>query len=389
MLEIDLTVASERPSTFQQAQPDLLLTLTFAVPERAALEAQAFATRVPVHAVVGVDDDTAIVAAAVAAALGLRGHPLAAVLAARDKHRQRVLCAERGVPVPRFELHATTEDATALAARVGYPCVLKPLRLAASRGVIRADDPASFAAAWRRLTALLATPDIAACGDWTRQVLVEAFVPGPEVALEGLVTGGQLHTLALFDKPDPLDGPFFEETLYVTPSRLPAPAQRAIAACAQAAVTALGLTEGPVHAELRYNEHGVCLIEIAARPIGGRCSAALRFAGGESLEELILRHALRLPLPSLERERAASGVMMIPVPRAGTLQEVRGVAAARAVPLVADVAITAHPGETLVPWPEGSRYPGFIFARGETAAAVEGALRDAYARLDFLLDPAV
>ncbi|HEX4599956.1 MAG TPA: ATP-grasp domain-containing protein [Gemmatimonadales bacterium] len=386
-LAVELTVASEQPSTFQQAQPDRLLTLPFAIPERAALEAQAFATRVPVHGVVGVDDDTAVVAAAVAAALGLRGHPLAAALAARDKHRQRVLCAERGVPVPPFALYATTADGAALAARVRYPCVLKPLRLAASRGVIRADDPAGFTAAWQRLTALLATPEIAACGDWTRQVLVEDFVPGPEVALEGLVTGGQLHTLALFDKPDPLDGPFFEETLYVTPSGLPPPAERAIAACAQAAVTALGLTEGPVHAELRHNDHGAWLIELAARPIGGRCSAALRFADGASLEEVILRQALGLPLPLLERERTASGVMMIPVPRAGTLREVRGLAAARAVPLVTDVAITAHPGDALVPWPEGSRYPGFIFARGETAGAVERALRDAYARLDFLIDP--
>ena len=214
------------------------------------------------------------------------------------------------------------------------------------------------------------------------------------MALEGLVIDGRLALLGLFDKPDPLDGPFFEETIYVTPSRLPAPAQRELARCGEAAVAALGVREGPIHAELRHNARGPWLIELAARPIGGRCSAVLRFTAGEggretgdpySLEELIIRHALGMPLPVLEREQRAAGVMMIPVPGAGVLREVRGIAEARAVPLVEDVAITAHPGEALVPWPEGSRYPGFIFARGETPEAVEGALRAAHGRLTFVL----
>jgi biotin carboxylase len=387
-LAVDLTVASELPSTFQQSQPERLLTLDFSAPERAATQAQAFAARFPIHGVVAVDDDTAVVAAAVAAALGLRGNSVAAALAARDKQRQRELLARAGVPVPRFTLYRVADDPERVATAVRYPSVLKPLRLAASRGVIRADDPAAFVAAWRRLQAILAEPDVARCGGWTEQLLVEEFVPGPEVALEGLVSGGRLDLLALFDKPDPLDGPFFEETLYVTPSRLPSAAQRATAACAQAAVTALGVTEGPVHAELRYNARGPWLIELAARPIGGRCSAALRFGEGVTLEEVILRHALGMALPRLDRERLASGVMMIPVPGAGVLQEVRGLEQARAVPLVEDVVITAPRGQPLVPWPEGSRYPGFIFARGETPEAVEGALRAAHARLEFLLGPA-
>jgi hypothetical protein len=210
-----------------------------------------------------------------------------------------------------------------------------------------------------------------------------------------------MRVLAMFDKPDPLDGPFFEETIYVTPSRLADGAQRAMAECAQAAVTALGIVEGPIHAELRYNEGGAWLIELASRPIGGRCSGALRFTAGHagggngeregegegeaSLEELIIRHALGMALPALERERQAAGVMMIPVPGAGVLREVRRIDDARAVPLVEEVVITAHPGQLLVPWPEGSRYPGFIFARGATPSAVEGALRAAHARLEFVL----
>ena len=291
------------------------------------------------------------------------------------------------MPVPGFALHGFDEDPEALARRVTYPCVLKPLRLSASRGVIRADDPAAFVRAHARLRAILESCDAA--------FLVEDFVPGYEVALEGLLVNRRLHVLALFDKPDPLDGPYFEETIYLTPSRVPKGLDSLIVQCAGRAVRALGLVEGAVHAELRYNDRGPWLIELAARPIGGRCSAVLRFGTGDggrgtgttSLEEIILRHALGMPIASLEREPRAAGVMMIPIPGAGVLQEVRGVAEARAVPLVEDVQITAHPGERLVPFPDGSRYPGFIFARGETPVAVEAALREAHGRLQFVLEP--
>src|SRR5438445_718186 len=279
-LGVELTVASERPSTFEGAQPAAFLTLDFAAPERAAEQAAEFARRHPVAGVVGVDDDTAVVAAAIAGRLGLTGNPVAAALAARDKHLQRLELGRHGVPVPRFDLHRLREDVTDLAARLRYPCVLKPLRLSASRGVIRADDPPGFAAALQRLGRILEQPDVAGCGDWASHVLVEEFIPGPEVALEGLVVGGRLRVLALFDKPDPLDGPFFEETIYTTPSRLPERAQAGLGACARDAVAALGLREGPVHGELRWNERGPWLIELAARSIGGRCSASAPCSSG-------------------------------------------------------------------------------------------------------------
>jgi D-alanine-D-alanine ligase-like ATP-grasp enzyme len=391
-LGVELTVASERPSTFQAANPAGLLTLDLADPDRAAAAAVRFAAAHPLAGVAGVDDDTAVVAAAIAAALGLRGNPVAAARAARDKYEQRRRLAARGVPVPRFALHHLTENPADLATRAPYPCVLKPLRLAASRGVIRADTAAQFVAAFERLRRILAEPDVARCGAPARQLLVEEFIPGDEYALEGLLVDGELQLLALFDKPDPLDGPYFEETIYVTPSRLPAEGQARVVGCATEAARALGLRTGPVHAELRYNARGPWVIELAARPIGGRCSAALRFAAADgaatdsaSLEELIIAHAIGRTLPPLVRERNASGVMMIPVPGAGVLKEIQGVEAARAVPLIADVTITTHPGQTLVPWPEGARYPGFIFARGERPDAVVAALREAHRRLMFVL----
>jgi len=375
---VELTVASEEPSALQATSLGGLITLPLNDPQRSATEAFLFAQRYPLAAVVGVDDDTAIVAAVIAQRLGLKGNPVHAMQAARDKHQQRELLAKAGVPIPRFMLRGLNEEPAEIARTVTYPCVVKPLRLSASRGVMRADNVQGFMKAQNRLRSIVREPEAS--------FLVEEFIPGYEVALEGLVVNRRLHVLAIFDKPDPLDGPFFEETIYVTPSQVPAALQNAIVDCADRAVRALGITEGPIHAELRYNERGPWLIELAARPIGGRCSAVLRFGDkGVTLEEIILRHALGMPIPSLQRERPAAGVMMIPIPGAGTLQEVRGVAEAKAVPLIEDVQITAHPGERLVPFPEGSRYPGFIFARGETPAVVEAALRDAHRRLEFVL----
>jgi hypothetical protein len=192
-----------------------------------------------------------------------------------------------------------------------------------------------------------------------------------------------LKPLALFDKPDPLEGPFFEETIYVTPSRLPDALQRRITAAAAAACAALGLSEGPVHAELRVNDDGPWIIEVAARSIGGLCSRTLRFGTGMSLEEVILRHALGWPIDSLVREQRPAGVMMIPIPRAGRLGAIHGRERATGVEGIEEVAITAHVGQELVPLPEGWQYLGFIFARADTPDAVEKALREAHAHLRF------
>jgi len=385
-LGVDLVCASERPNTLEAQLPDRFLTLDFTDPDGAAAAVAEFSRAHPLRAVVGVDDVTAVAAAAIAERLGLTSSAAAAVATARDKFQMRECLAAAGVPIPRYRRLALKDDPFFAARGVGFPCVVKPLTLSASRGVIRANNVDQFIAAFRRIAALLARDDVSVTGDGAEYVLAEAYIPGVEVAVEGLLIGGELHTLAIFDKPDPLQGPFFEETIYVTPSRLPDEVQRRIREVTASACAGLGLAEGPIHGELRVNETGPWVLEVAARSIGGLCSRTLRFGTGVTLEELILRHALGRPIVSLDRERRAAGVMMLPIPRAGRLRAVHGETAARAVRGIEDVTITAHRDQELIPLPEGWQYLGFIFARGDEPAAVEASLRDAHARLSFQID---
>jgi biotin carboxylase len=388
-LDVDLVIASDRPNVMAGEFPDHLLTLPFRDPAAAAREIRGYAARRPLDAVVPVDDATTVVASAIGEALGLRVNPLAAAQATRNKLVMRERLARAGVPSPPFSTVAVAADPRAAAARVTYPCVLKPLVLSASRGVIRADDAAQFVAAFARIQGILRAADVAELGEGTDAILVEGFVPGAEVALEGLLEGGVLRTLALFDKPDPLDGPFFEETIYVTPSRLPAAVQARVAETIAAAARALGLSDGAVHGELRLrpgaNGPEPVVLEIAARSIGGLCGRTLRFGTGMSLEELILRRALGRAVPSFERERVAAAVMMIPIPRGGVLEEVAGLDEARAVPHIEGVTISIPKGQAIVPLPEGSRYLGFIFSRATTPAEAEAALREAHRHLRFAI----
>jgi biotin carboxylase len=386
-LGLAVTVGSRREDGLANPHAVDVLPLNLNVPETAARAAVEFARSTPIDVVVGVDDHTTVVAAAISASLGLPHNPVTAVAAAHNKHRMRELLHAQRVPVPRFALVSVDDDPVTIAEKVAFPCVVKPISLSASCGVIRANDRDEFAAAFHRVAALLKKLGEETLGEGAGKILVEDFVPGREVALEGLLTNGALRVLALFDKPDALDGPFFEETIYVTPSRLPADVQREVAACAERAARALGLGEGPVHGELRVSDRGVWVVEVAARSIGGRCSQALRFAAGMSLEEVILRHALRMDIPSLDREGRAAGVMMVPIPRAGMLEEVRGRKDALAVPGIEDLEITAQLGDELVPLPEGTRYLGFLIARGETPEAVETALREAHHKLEFVISP--
>ena len=384
-LKLDVVVGSKRAAMLEDLGDAAFLPLNMHDLEEAVRSVLEFARTTPIDVVVGVDDHTTVVAAVISAALRLPHNPVTAVAAARNKHRMRELLHAQGLPVPRFALFSVDDDPAAIAEKIAFPCVVKPINLSASCGVIRANDRDEFVAAFHRVAALLEKLGGETLGEGAGKILVEDFVPGREVALEGLLTNGELRVLALFDKPDALDGPFFEETIYVTPSRLPAAVQREVTSCAARAARALGLGEGPVHGELRVSDRGVWVIEIAARSIGGRCSQTLRFVAGLSLEEVILCHALRMDIPSLDREGRAAGVMMLPIPRAGMLEEVRGLEKALAVPGIEDLEITAQLGDELVPLPEGTRYLGFLIARGETPEAVEAALRDAHRELEFVI----
>ena len=387
-LGVEVVVGSDYEQPLEGLTGGATLSADFRNPAAGARRIETFAAEYALDAIVAVDDAGCVLAALASDRLRLPHNAVAAVEAARNKHLFRRRLAAAGLPTPHFRTVALNADPHAAAAVQRFPCVLKPLALAASRGVIRADDPEEFVAAFERIGALLARPDVAAeCGGAAREILVEGYIPGEEVSLEGLLEHGDLRVLALFDKPDPLEGPYFGETIYLTPSRLPDARQDEVAQSAERAARALGLRHGPVHAELRLNDAGIWPVEIAARSIGGLCSRTLTFGAGVSLEELLLQHAIAAPIASFARERRPSGVMMLPVPGAGTLRAVHGLERARAVPGVEAVTITAHVGRELEPLPEGGVYPGFIFAKGDTPAAVERALRDAAAALTLEIAP--
>ena len=344
----------------------------------------------PPDGVIAVGDRPVTLAARVNEVFGLPGHPVGAALASRNKLESRRSLQAAGLAVPAFRAVSLADDPRELSLTFAYPAVVKPLAMSGSRGVIRVDNSCDFVRAFERLRTLMHQSDVRIERDAAHTVLlVETFIPGREYAVEGVLTNGAFQMLAIFDKPDPLEGPFFEETLYVTPSREPALVQDAIATAVASGATALGLRHGPLHAECRVNDAGVHLLEIAARPIGGLCSKALRFVspGGEaSLEEVLLRHALRQDVSAFSRERRASGVMMIPIPHRGVFKSVDGERDARAVPDIVDLNITAKRDAMLIPLPEGRSYLGFIFARATTPLAVEQALRAAHAKLHFRID---
>ncbi len=428
-LGVEVVVGSEHRQALSRSMSDRAVVVPLDRPGAAVEAIAALHRRAPLDAVVAVDDQGVLVAASAGELVGFPHNPPDSVSATRDKAKMRRRLAAASVSQPRFVAVAvsrapgstgeqagaqTSAQVVAAARAVGYPCVVKPVDRAASQGVIRADDDAGAAQAARRILAIL--------GGEAGELLVEEYVAGPEVALEGLLRAGRLHTLAIFDKPDPMDGPFFEETIYVTPSAEPGRVLRQVEACVASATTALGLVEGPVHAEVRLaaRHYPVVIepvviepvvIEVAARSIGGLCGRALRFSNGRgepaSLEEIILGHALGLdlvPRPGTRRALAtvartavdrtaggdgagASGVMMLPIRAGGVLEGVSGVEEAREVVGITGVEISVAAGRPVVPLPEGGRYLGFLFARGPDPASVVAALRQAEGCLHVNLRP--
>jgi predicted ATP-grasp superfamily ATP-dependent carboligase len=388
-LGIELVYVTDRCHQLEDPWGDRALPVKFESPETAAHDVLERVRGIQVDGILAIGDRPVVAAAYAARGLGIPyNHPLA-VEACRNKLRMREIFRDAGLRTPWFRklpVHPTPEPALL---GITYPCVLKPLSLSASQGVIRANNREEFLAAASRIRKLLQSPDLQAAREPNLEhMIVEGYIPGEEVAVEGLLTDGALRVLAIFDKPDPLIGPYFEETIYVTPSRHSPSVQPEIERCMHSAVLAMGLSHGPVHAEFRLNETGVWPLEVAPRPIGGLCARALRFTSPANearigLEELLLRHAADIPVDELHRERFASGVMMIPVPRSGIYAGVSGFDSARAVNGVEDILVTAREHDAIAAWPDGSSYLGFIFARAEKPEQVEVSLRSAHASLEF------
>jgi biotin carboxylase len=399
-LGVELVFATDRCHLLEDPWQDRAIAIKFHDEDASVAAVLETAGAHPIDGVLAVGDRPTVIAARVAAALGLPWHPIKGATAARHKRLTRERLRAAGLPVPWWvqtsvaSQPSTVNDLLAKVEGPVFPCVVKPVSLSGSRGVMRADDFESLAAAFERLRVLMRSPEVRAERDAAHEVaLVEGFIPGREYAVEGLMHHGRLQVLAIFDKPEPLDGPFFEETIYVTPSSASEVDQARIVEGVTRAVQAIGLYHGPIHAECRVNTGGVFVLEAAARPIGGLCARALRFTEFTnphsliSLEELLIRHAMGEPPAAWTRERQASGVMMIPIPRRGIYRGVEGVDAARLVEGIDDVRITAKADQLLVPLPEGASYLGFIFARRPAARLIVEALEQAHARLTFTIDP--
>jgi hypothetical protein len=392
-LNVRLTYVTDRCHQLEDPWGDRAIPVHFETPDTAADAVIEALKGQDVDGVLALGDRPVVAAAYVARGLGLTGNHPAAVLACRNKLRMREIFRDAGLRVPWFRkvpLHPIPEPALL---GMSYPCVLKPLALSASQGVVRANNREEFRAAAERVRRLLDFPEIRASREpHLDHLIVEGYIPGREVAVEGLLSEGILRVLAVFDKPDPLEGPYFEETIYVTPSRLIGSQQLAIENCARDSARALGLSHGPIHAEFRINDQGVWPLEVAPRPIGGLCGRALRFSlNGQDepieLEEVLLRHALELSGADVPREDAASGVMMIPVPKSGILEGVSGEEAARSTTGITELLITARLHDYIAAWPEGSSYLGFLFGRGNDPQEVECAIRAAHQKLVFTITP--
>ncbi len=378
-LGVDLIIASEERHALLGEGG--FIPIDCADPRRSAAAIVEAGDRHPIDAVIPVDDAGVMIAAIASEELGLTHNPPAAVAATRNKAILRKVLEEREVPQPSYELAAPSSDTVALAEVVGTPVVIKPLSLSASRGVIRVDHPLQVPPVVERIRRILAV----AGQNPNEPILIERYIPGKEIALEGLLFEGALDVLALFDKPEPMEGPYFAETMLVTPSRLHPEILEEVETVTARAVRALGLREGPIHAELRVDGNRVAIIEVAARSIGGLCGRSLHFGLlGATLVNLLLRHALGMHT-NTRREDIASGVLMIPVPSAGTLQAVNGLGAARAVPRITEIAVTIPLGTYVIPLPDGARYLGFLFAKADTPLEVETSLVAARNELEIVI----
>lgn len=396
-LGVDLVYASNRCHHLDDPWQDAAIPVRFEDLEGSVRAITSHSLAAGIEGVIAVGDQAAPLAAEVAVVLGLPWHEPRGARLCANKLLARGAWLAAGLPSPWFFALRPGDSFADVAPRLRLPCVVKPLSLSASRGVMKVGDPAAFEAAVQRVRRIVREA-VSSSADATfhqegsapATLLVEGFLEGPEYALEGVMCEGMLRVLAIFEKPEPLNGPFFEEHIYVTPPRLDGALERRGAGMVAHAALATGLRHGPIHAEFRIVDDEVYLLEVAARPIGGLCARALRCRGPEgeacSLEQVLLAHAAGHDLEGYSRAPGASGVAMLPIGEGGRYRRVRGQDAARSIDGIDDIVVTAKVGQLLQPLPEGASYLGFAFASGAATADVVAALERAEALLDFEFD---
>tara|TARA_B100000686_G_scaffold128253_1_gene135463 strand:- start:1091 stop:2335 length:1245 start_codon:yes stop_codon:yes gene_type:complete len=381
-LDLKVLVISDKSQVFSGKYPDNLIIINFNHWQDRSDEISKWAKNNGLKAVIGVDEESIVLAANISNFLNVEHNPVESVLLTKDKYLMRNELLKLGIKSPWFKRFSIYESTKKIINEISFPCVIKPTFLSASRGVMRVNTMNELSDSIKIMYELLSLDELRKRGgeqsDW---ILFEEYIPGNEVAVEGLVTNGKLTVLAVFDKPEPLEGPTFEETIIVTPSVLTKEIQYSLLETIQNVVKALGILKGPIHAEARINKNGNYILECASRSIGGLCSKVLEFQGGMSLEELILRSYLGRNIEKSKLTDKARGVMMMPTEKMGILKEMRGVQDALNVKGITDLKLTVKPGEKLEPLPKGDRYLGFIFAEGNDQKLVIKALKNAWSKI--------
>ena len=344
------------------------------------------ATKKPFAGILGSDDSTVELAAAVAAELGLSHNPPEAARISQRKDLARAELSLSGAAVPIHCLIDLSKTIDNQMAGLPWPCVIKPLNLSASRGVIRTNNEQEFIEACTRIKKII----VHSADEFERtHVLIEDYIDGIEIAYEGYLKKGELNTLTIFDKPEPLTGPYFEETIYVTPSQLCNDIQDNIKQTVQQACEIYGLKTGPVHAELRIDKNNKpWILEVASRTIGGDCARTLDSDNGFNIEELTIALAMNRPF-EIDSDEQCRGVMMMPIKKGGILRRVEGLSKAGKVEHVESIDIIIREGNELIPLPEGNQYPGYIFARADSQQKVINALQEAFSKLEFVVAPLI
>jgi biotin carboxylase len=386
-LDLKILVVTDNSQVFSDQFPDNIITMNFDHWTEKLDEISEWSDRFNLMAVIGVDEESILLAAIFSQYLGIEHNSIESVMRTKNKLLMRFELKKARMNCPWFRSFSIEKLPDDIIEEINFPCVIKPTFLSASQGVLRVNNEQEFKEGFQILTDLLSQKKIKKRGgEEANYIMVEEYIPGNEVSIEGIVSQGKLKILAIFDKPEPLEGPTFEETIFVTPTTLSGSMQSSLYETAQQAMETLGIVKGPVHIEVRINSNGNYILECASRSIGGMCSKILEFQGGMSLEELILRSSLGRNIEKSNLSDTAKGVMMMPIKNSGKLKEMRGVEEAISVDGITDLQITIKPGEMLDPLPKGDRYLGFLFAEGKNQEMVIKDLKNAWSKIEVVTE---